>query len=938
MAIIAAGPKSPVETLASLRVPNAFLVDLVAAEPLVVDPVSIAWDASGRMFVVEMTDYPNEKTGGRIKLLLDENGDGRMDRAHVFAEGLPFPTSVLPSRGGVLVTAAPCIWHLADTDGDHKADIRKVMLSGFGEGNQQLRVNGLAYGLDNWIYGANGRSDGEIHPTANPNGPPVSIHGRDFRFRPDGSAIEAVGGFSQFGQAFDDWGNRFLSWNTVHIRHVVLDERYLLRNQAAALGPVTAHIADHGDAGPVFPLTTPQPRMNREPPGYFNASCGLTIERGGLFPAPYRGSAFVCEPLFNIVHRDELIAQGATFAARRGDREQAAEFIASTDPWFRPVNLTSGPDGALYVADFYREWVEHPQFVPDELEKGLEFRKGHDRGRIYRIRPRESKLFGVPDLANADSSTLVQALSHPNAWRRTTAQRMLVERIDRSAVATLRILVADKNGAPLGRLHALWALEGLGALGEESLLAAMAHREPGVQAHAVRLAEPRLPHSAELVRRVSELVHEPNARLQLQLACTFGELPDRSPALLATIGRADPGDPWIQVAVLSSIAGKGVAFIEEMTRTGERLPPPAYELLARSAETVAIESDKRTALRLIEWAGRNFSSKKHEETIVALSGLADGLARSGKRLEVIGGESMQDSVATWFHAASKLASNSATSESVRNYAIRLLGHADWETCSRAIAGLLSAEQSQAIQEAALAALARQRGESAGHMLVDYWHRATSGIRGRILAAIFGDSRRVAILLDAIESGRIGANELELHWRILLQESADPQVRRRAANLFAGLERPASESIARFRPALDTAADHRRGGELFKKACATCHRVRGKGALVGPDLSGLVVKTKEQLLIDILDPSREVLPNYINYVVATKQGAILNGLLASESPNAIRLRRADGLEDVLMRMEIEALRATGKSLMPDGFEQTLSPAELRDIIGFLRDPQ
>ena len=388
------GPRSPADELAALVLADpALMLELVAAEPDVASPVAIAWDEDGRLYVAEMIDYPVAPAAGRIRRLEDRDGDGRYERATVFAEGLPFPNGVLPCFGGVLVTAAPHIWFFRDRDGDGRAEEKRIILTGFGEGNTQLRVNGPTLGLDNMVYVANGRSDGDIRVPDDVSARAVSIRRRDLRFRltakpsgPAASMLEAVAGFSQFGLPHDDWGNRFPSWNTIPIRHVVFEQQMLDRNPYLAETSCVASILDMADGGRLYGISPAQARFNRESVAFFNASCGPTIERGGLLPAAYRGNAFVCEPLSNLVHRRVLEPDGATFVARRV--EKGKEFLASSDPAFRPVNLTTGPDGALYVVDMYRELVEHPQFVPEAARQSVDFRRWHDRGRIWRIRPR----------------------------------------------------------------------------------------------------------------------------------------------------------------------------------------------------------------------------------------------------------------------------------------------------------------------------------------------------------------------------------------------------------------------------------------------------------------------------------------------------------------------------------------------------------------------
>ncbi|HTI52541.1 MAG TPA: PVC-type heme-binding CxxCH protein, partial [Planctomycetaceae bacterium] len=360
------GPLTPDQSRLEIQLADPDLVvELVAAEPAVNSPVAVSWDEAGRLYVVEMSDYPTAETGGRIRQLIDRDSDGVFESGTTFADGLKFPTGALPWNGGFLVTSAPDILFFKDTDGDGRADERMVFLTGFAEGNQQLRVNGLVWGLDNLVYGANGRSGGTVRRPADLPDKGVPIPRHDFRFDPRTAQFEALAGYSQFGVARDDFNHRFLSWNTVPIRHVVIEERDLSRNPSLTLGQSVAAIVDPADTGRIYPISSPPVTFNRERTDYFNASCGLTIFRGAGLGPNYEGNAFVAEPLTNLVHRKVLEPQGPTFVARRAEHER--EFLASRDNWFHPVNLSTGPDGCLYIADFYREWVEHPQFVPEPL-------------------------------------------------------------------------------------------------------------------------------------------------------------------------------------------------------------------------------------------------------------------------------------------------------------------------------------------------------------------------------------------------------------------------------------------------------------------------------------------------------------------------------------------------------------------------------------------
>ena len=556
-------PPTPEEELAAIRLADPSLtIELVAAEPEVVSPVAFAWDEHGRLYVAEMRDYPAAATGGRIKRLEDRDGDGRYEHAVVFADGLPYPNGVLPWNGGVLVTAAPDLLFLKDSDGDGKADVRKVILTGFGEGNQQLRVNSPTWGLDNWVYLANGRSGGVVRRPDDPAGKSCPIPRNDLRLRPATGEFEPVAGFSQFGLPRDDWGDRFPSWNTVPIRHVVLEDRPPTRSAIPGEARTVAEILDPADGGRIYSLSPTQRRFNAETVAFFNATCGPTIDRGGLL-AGYRGHAFVCEPLSGVVHHRRLDPAGPTFVARRV--EQGREFLASTHPWFRPVNLANGPDGALYLADFCRAWVEHPAFVPEAQRNSVDFREGHDRGRIWRIAPGANRGPGAACRpGSSDVPGLVAMLSHPNGWCRDTAQRLLFERQDPAAVAPLRAL-ARTSPDPLARVHALWTLDGLNALDRETLRAGLRADDPHAREQAVRLAA-RDPsdHAPEL----SSLANDPDARVRLRVAVALGGLDtDAAREALAHLAARDGDSPWAASAILGGVL--------ERTRRVSSRPSPA---------------------------------------------------------------------------------------------------------------------------------------------------------------------------------------------------------------------------------------------------------------------------------------------------------------------------------------------------------------------------
>lgn len=927
-ASVQAGAPTVDEERSSFRLADPQLtIELVVAEPLVRSPVAIAWDEDGALFVAEMTDYPDAAPSGRIKRLVDTDEDGLPDAATVFAEGLPCPNSVLPWSGGVLVTAAPDLWYLQDTDGDGRADVRRVVLTGFTVGNSQLRANGLTWGLDNWIYGANGRSGGAVR---RPNDPPersVSIARNDFRFDPRTFAVEAIAGFSQFGLPRDDWGDRFPSWNTVPIRHVVIENQDLGRT---ADTDGVASVLDMTDGGRLFPIAPPPLTFNGEPYGTFNASCGPTLYRGELLPGRYQGNAFVCEPLTSLVHRRVMVPDGPTYSARRAD--DGREFLASTHSWFRPVNLTTGPDGALHVVDYCRALVEHPAFVAEALRDGVDFREGNENGRIWRVRPKNAPAPSErPRLRSAASGQLVPLLAHPNGWWRDTAQRLLIERHDESVVPLLRSM-AMGGPNPLGRIHALWVLKGLGRLDGECVASALAATHARVREHGLKLADGR---AAESRGAILALADDPDARVRFHCALVLGELegPEAIGAL-ARVAARDVEGPWSRRAVLSGVAGRPWPFLSALLeRDGRWIDAPTSAQAEFLGQLGSLFGPAEFDGQLGEALAAVERDAAAPGALALLAGTADGLARAGRPLA-----SLRDRfgcVAVLLSAARAAALDAARPVEVRAWAARVLARSGDRGAVAVLADLLDARLDQRLQsEAARGIAANDDPELAGRAL-ETWGRVTSVTRRELMGALAGARRSATVLLSAIEADSVPLDEVTQVVREALRRHPEAAVREHAERLFpksAGGDRGAV--VRRLQPVLGLAADAGRGQALFERHCSTCHERRGKGHRVGPNLDSVAGRPKLALLTDLLDPNREVAPDAVSYVVLTRDGRVLDGLLAAETAEGVRLRRAEGAEDVVPRSEVAELRGTGRSLMPEGLEQTLSEQDLADLIEFL----
>jgi putative membrane-bound dehydrogenase-like protein len=934
-------------------------IDLVAAEPEVTSPVAIAWDEDGRLYVAEMIDYPTAPAAGRIRRLEDRDGDGRYERATIFADGLPFPNGVMPCHGGVLVTAAPAIWFFRDLDGDGRADERRVVLTGFGEGNTQLLVNGLFWGLDNWIYAANGRSDGEVRAPDDPPGKAVSISRRDVRFRltawpapGERIAVEAIAGFSQFGLAHDEWGNRFPSWNTIPVRHVVLEQQSLDRNPFLAETSSVASILDPPDGGRIFGIAPPQARFNRESVAYFNASCGPIIECGDMLPAEYHGNVFVCEPLTNLVHRRVLEPAGVTFIARRG--EMGREFLASSDPSFRPVNLATGPDGALTIVDMYRELVEHPQFVPEAARGAVDFRRWHDRGRIWRVRPKSTAAArgGPVNLSKAGAPELVKSLAHPNAWWRSTAQRLLVERQDKSVVPLLITLLSDSPNH-LARLHALWTMAGLGNVDSVVLGRIARDPHPGLREQAVRVAARIERHQHSRLLPTSTLIAlagDAAIRVRLQAALALGDRCGKEPAALEALGALaarDADDGWIRLAILSGLTDSALAFLPLCDSI--RSAAGRAELQAQATAIVGVRRRPDEMANLLGMIASRLDSRAAAQagpsgsldSLTMLAGLAHGLERSGPPLRAVIAapppelKPALERLAPLWPAAAALAISSQ-SLAKRLAAIDVLARGRPDLAAATIPKLLDATQPLEIQAAAARAIATAGEPSLAAQAIDRWNALALATRSKLLASLTGSPQLAERLIEALEQETIAASELDASTRETLQRLGDAALRQRARTVLAKLA-PSERSVAlsRYQAALELQGDWRRGVTVFARNCQNCHQRQGEGHRVGPDLSGIAGRAPEALLSDILDPNREVAPDFVTLTVANRHGQVFSGILAEETATSLKLRRAQGIEEILLRSEIDQLRSTGLSLMPEGLEQTINLQEMADLIALLR---
>jgi putative membrane-bound dehydrogenase-like protein len=932
-------PLTPKESLARIRTTGQMTVERVAAEPLVVSPVAIDFGSDGRLWVAEMRDYPlgmdgKLKPGGRIRVLESTRGNGVYDKATVFLDNIPFPTGVTVWRKGVLICAAPDILYAEDTRGTGKADVVKKLFSGFATHNYQARVNSLHYGLDNWVYGSSGLFGGKIRTFS---GKTVDLRSRDFRCNPDTGALEPVSGNTQQGRVRDDWGNWFGCDSGTLIRHYPLVDHYLSRNPHVAPPAPAVHVPDYPDPNRLYPAS-PKVQLFKlsGPPNRVTSACGLGIYRDELLGKEFAGNSFTCEPVNLLVHRLVLTPRGVTFSGRRAAGEARAEFLASTDGWFRPVEVRTGPDGALWVVDMYRYVIEHPRWIPQDDLAHLDVRAGATRGRIYRVFPRGHKPRPVRRLDRLDTAGLVAALDSPNGPQRDLVQQMLLWKKDRAAVAPLQKLAAQSK-RPVTRLQALCTLDGLGALQADLVARALADAHPGVRRHAVRLCEKRLDKTPSLARPLLRRVEDADPHVRMQLAYTLGEWRDpRAAAALATLVVKDHQDPYLLSAVFSSLRPDNVGAVLTVVLAERTGAPGRDKVLPQLLSVATGLGDKKVLARVVQEIIEPGKKKPVSWQMGTLADMLDALGRRRQSLENLLDQAQQDRVHKLVDQARATVRAGKVPEADRLAAVRLLGRESGRRDQdiRLLGKLLAPQHSNAVQAAAVASLARLSEVRAARALIDRWPGFSPSLQDQVLDVLLSRAAWLPELLTAMEKGKVKAAQVGAARRERLLRHPRTGIRKRAEKVLGAATTDRARLLAAYKEALTLKGDAGRGRKVFAKSCAACHRVESLGHAVGPDLAALSDRSPKALLVAILDPNRAVEARFVTYQAVTRAGRVFNGILAAETATSITLREQEGKQYVLLRGDLDELTSTGRSLMPEGLEKDLSKRDLADLMAFV----
>ena len=948
----------------------SFNLDLVASEPLIFDPVDIDFDEDGNTFILEMPGYPLRDEDSRIVQIIDNNNDGVYDERIVFAEDLGVASSMMPYRKGILVAAPPYLLWVGDNNNDGIAELRDTIMDGFSAGNLQHNFNGLSFGLDNWIYAANGGNSGAPY-FVDKSHEKVELLGQDFRFKIEDQILQRVGESSGGHElAFDDWGHMFETHNLEHVSHLALEEWYHSQyNTEPSNGLV--NISDHEENGlsRIYPIGEQETRVNHpEQSGYFSGSCGISFYGGEAFPKEFNDQLFVADVVLNLVHIDLLSQNGSIFKTSR--HEQKKEFLASSDRSFRPIKMSTGPDGAFYLVDMYRDVIEHPEWIPDEIEETLDLFAGREKGRIYKISPNSGLAKMVlPDFTKNEG--LVQGLSHQNQWIRLTAQRLVIEQPLPERIDAIEKLVSNTDNE-LALLHGLWILSETGRMTPEHLLHAWESSEPYLRENVLKMIE-TLGSPNDLVYTIlRDGIMDPHPRVRMRACLAASTLDDSFfekhqdelvNQSITSINELST-DSWNALSISLVLARALPPVLDQVINGSDQLSP-AQLAVAKNLISITTENGNgETSSQILNTLANvdlipdqkaillehlKSPSRRHVQNGSVTSEIEESLVQleSSNREEIIlvtarlrksMGLNESSKLGDMLLQAETNALDPSIATEKRLESLRLLALQPFNLRKNTLFQLIHHSQPLVLQEEVMNQLMNSIDRTIGKDIISLW--STLGPKARKLASnillykVFLHDD----LLTALENDQINIGEMnfDLERRRALLWSSDNDIKRRAEALFSDagvVSRKAA--MDQMRPALALEGDRIKGEDVFNTLCAQCHVYGDHGKDVGPVLTEISRKSKESLLHDIIDPNAAVDPKYINHQITDNEGKIYVGVIDQENDRQIVLKMLGGIERQINKENISELRSLNISMMPEGQESNIKVQEMADLLAYLQ---
>lgn len=942
---------SPEESVKHFDIPDGLEIELVASEPQIVDPIAIRFDALGRMWVVEMNDYPSGNGVSRIKLLEDLDSDGTFETAHVFADDLVFATGIQPWKDGVIATTAGKVVYFKDTDGDHKADQQEVWFSGFAEDNQQLRANHPRLGIDQKIYVANGLRGGVVSNPRAPQSKPLNISGMDFMFDPVTGEYQAVTGNGQFGLTFDDIGNRYVCSNRNPAMQIMIEDRYVRKYPSVPVLSVKQDVVKAGQDSAIYPLTRFWTTSNLHE-GQFTAACGVMVYRGHQLPS-LKNAILTCDPTGNLIHAEKIVSTSSRRTEYNeydsyysGTETPLREFLASRDHWFRAVSMRTGPDGCLYIVDMHRAVIEHPQWVPAELKDRKDARSGDDKGRIYRLKPLNARLQPKWNwsISNHTTEELVLMLEHPNSWQRDTAFRLLVEQQPEDAVEMLgRLLNYSRDS--VARVLALRLLHGRGKLTQAQINTAVRHYDRRVRMHACIVLEDLWDGSAEQQTLARKLLTDREISVQFQAILSFGDKVNHDSPTWQGLWKTIVKDEYAMQAFLMAtgkdLGDVGAASLEGKTATGIAESGEAenvyrfYSQAARSMNAQQHTVALQWVAEVPKWANEQENIALGDVRVARAILEALDAKQVDWRTEVqslpenqrVSFEVLWMLARQWIHGDQ--ASDALRREALRllalgrdaEFLVTMLGDAKYAHYHVDILGLLHFEKDLAVWS----------------KLIGQFPSMAPAVKRALIDVVLLDTKRVGLLLTELEMETISVNEIDATRMNRLTGSGDPALAQRAKALQAAtVNADRAAVLEEYKAVLELKAFPREGEKVFRQNCATCHRIGDIGSQVAPDISDSRTRQPLQLLTDILQPNKAIDNNYMHYSVLTNGGQIIDGIITEETSNQITLMQPERKVIPVLRSDIDEIQSRGVSLMPEGLEKKINHQQMADLISFIKN--
>ena len=953
----------PASAIATWKVKSGFKLQLAAHEPQVRDPIAICYDERGRMFVCEMIDYSERRDEiphlGRVSVLEDKDGDGYYETSRVFADNLPWPTGLIWANGGLYVIATPDIWRFEDRAGKGVADHRAKVFTGFGTGmkmiNVQAMANSMQWGPDQRVHLlAGGGNRGKISCLLRPDLPALELGGNDFWFDPKTHTFGLEAGGAQYGMSFDDFGRKFACSNSDHLQYWVHDRTGSSQNPYLPLPSPRASIAKDGGAAEVFRISPDEPwrivrtrwRVSGAVPGmvegggrvsgYFTGATGTTIYRGDAYGPAFKNNSFTGDAGGQLIHRKVITpaTDGVNLSGERPSDEKGFEFAASRDTWVRVVNFANAPDGCLHVCDMYREVIEHPWSIPDEIKKHLDLNSGNDRGRIYRLVPDNKNWVrrSSVDLSKATLTELVETLAHPNGWHRDTASRLIFERADLAALPLIETYFGRPESS-LARLHSLNLLHTLGGLSERRLISTLTDDDAAVRERAIHIAgdyyqKRPLPEQARAALIFSAKSTE--ARHRFATALTLARLtgpktPSDIADTLVAMARKDHAHAWIGPAILSAHP----EFLSHQLLPAlavDDFAPKAEAFLAQLIYTRAKSQPAADRPNQVDWVIRLGTRPAH---LVALSKGLPPIASALENADVSG------KLMKVFVEAGIVANDAKQTTERRSAALALLAAAPIKLSRPILTASLAADRPAEIQAEAIAQWGPTGDKSFASGVIAAWEGLATSVKPKAIAQLLQRPAYLPPLLDALGTKKLPATALDASQIQSLLKLKDAKLALEARTVLAEVIPPSRDLVtAKFASSIDLAGVATRGQAVFQRACVVCHRAGGQGMEVGPDLLTVKNKGRAALLTGILDPNKEVAAQYMTFLVQTRAGESYLGVITEDTATQLTLKMPGGVSKTILRADVIGSSSEGRSLMPEGLEGGLTTQDLADLLTFI----